>query len=86
MEQEGFPVGESSGHEAQVEGESATDVGKRLFRKPSLIILVLSVAVITAVTGVAVFPAPFQTLPGIIGVPLIVWLIHRDRQSESPPG
>ncbi|MCX5124632.1 hypothetical protein [Streptomyces sp. NBC_00347] len=79
-------IDEGAGHEVRTRSESAGEVGKHLLRKPSLLILVLSVAVITATIGVVVVPAPFQTLPGIVGVPLIVWMIHKDRARDTPSG
>ncbi|MEU6760352.1 hypothetical protein [Streptomyces sp. NPDC046685] len=77
-------IDEGAGHEVRAGGESAAEVGKRLLRKPILLISVLLAAVITATIGVALIPAPFQALPGVVGVPLIVWLIHRNRASDTP--
>ncbi|MEV6957500.1 hypothetical protein [Streptomyces sp. NPDC051183] len=63
-------------------GETVGEVGGRLRRKPRLLVAVLAVAVVTAVIGVVALPAPFQILPSsLVGIPVIVWLIHRDRRS-----
>ncbi|MGW7349416.1 hypothetical protein [Streptomyces sp. NPDC054854] len=66
---------------AAAEGETVGEVGDRLRRKPRLMVAVLVVAVIPAVIGVVALPAPFQFLPQLVGVPVIVWLIHRDRRN-----
>ncbi|WP_327381424.1 hypothetical protein [Streptomyces sp. NBC_01207] len=65
-------------------GETVGEVGGRLRRKPRLMVAVLAVAVATAVAGVVALPAPFQILPSsLVGVPVMVWLIHRGRRSTS---
>ncbi|MFM9499493.1 PH domain-containing protein [Streptomyces galilaeus] len=68
--------------DAGAEGETVGEVGDRLRRKPRLIVAVLAVAAITAVIGVVALPVPFQVLPSsLVGVPVMVWLIHRDRRN-----
>lgn len=68
-------------------GETVGEVENRLLHKPRLMVAVLAVAVVTAVIGVVALPAPFQIVPSsLVGVPVIVWLIHRDRRSTPGPG
>ncbi|MGW5401069.1 hypothetical protein [Streptomyces sp. NPDC003952] len=65
-------------------GETVGEVGGRLRRKPRLMVAVLAIAVVTAVIGVVALPPPFQILPSsLVGVPVMVWLIHRDRRGTS---
>jgi hypothetical protein len=57
-----------------------------VIRRPSTLVEVLAVALLLAVAGVVFVPAPFTAAPGaLIGVPIIGWMMRRDRSDSPPP-
>lgn len=62
------------------EGETASGVLRRLFRSPPTLLKVLAVILATTVISLEFVPEPWPVAPVfLVGVPLSVWLIGRDR-------
>ncbi|MEU3464457.1 hypothetical protein ABZ721_31455 [Streptomyces sp. NPDC006733] len=90
MEQGDPSDSSGQGHKTQADGENVGAVSRRTLRKPGLLIAVLAVAATFTIIGMVLLPPPFESFAiFIVGVPVMVWLIHRDRQhgpqSSRPP-
>ncbi|MCM2421654.1 hypothetical protein [Streptomyces sp. RKAG293] len=67
-------------------GESFHDVLRRVVRRPSVLVKVLAVALPLAVVGIVFVPAPFAIVPiGLVGIPVMAWMMGRDRKGSPSP-